>query len=205
MERRSKFRASWRPGRRSWLDSRPRLIPWQSPTTPHACRCRRPTSTNHGKTAGLNRFRGRDGGHGSAKTGDKSAQIVGMPRSSGVATHGRLSSAIAGSRDGASWTRQWADPPLRSRVALPERRACLTESLGARTRRFGGGAEGDAQRQKKSVTYLRARNRIRTPSIHLMNRAGTYFWQRAPRYMPTMPPSPNSTPSVQSGATDMVG
>lgn len=35
----------------------------------------------------------------------------------------------------------------------------------------------------------------------LMTEAGTNFWQRAPAYMPHMPPRPIRSPSRQSGAT----
>ena len=40
---------------------------------------------------------------------------------------------------------------------------------------------------------------------HFSNVAGMYFWQRAPRYMPHMPPSPTSRPMRQSGATATPG
>lgn len=37
------------------------------------------------------------------------------------------------------------------------------------------------------------------PSMSLMIRWGTYFWSRAPRYMPAKPPAPKRNPNAQSG------
>jgi sodium/potassium-transporting ATPase subunit alpha len=48
-------------------------------------------------------------------------------------------------------------------------------------------------------------NTMMPASIHLIELAGTNFWQRAPRYIPAIPPIPNKTPRSQSGATDISG
>jgi len=58
---------------------------------------------------------------------------------------------------------------------------------------------------KKPTTYLKAAIKITPASIHLMVLAGINFWQQAPRYIPTIPPSPNNIPNSQSGATDISG
>jgi hypothetical protein len=58
---------------------------------------------------------------------------------------------------------------------------------------------------KKSRTYFVAVKMMTPASIHFIALAGMYFWHRAPRYMPAIPPTPNRMPSSQSGATDMSG
>lgn len=58
---------------------------------------------------------------------------------------------------------------------------------------------------KKPTMYFTAVKTMMAANIHLMAFAGTYFWHRAPKYMPDIPPTPKRTPSSQSGATDMVG
>jgi hypothetical protein len=58
---------------------------------------------------------------------------------------------------------------------------------------------------KKDRPYWPAVKRMVPASIHLIVFAGTNFWQRAPRYIPAIPPSPKRTPRGQSGATDMFG
>jgi pimeloyl-ACP methyl ester carboxylesterase len=64
---------------------------------------------------------------------------------------------------------------------------------------------GISHSPKKAATYFAAVKRMTPASIHFMVRAGTNFWERAPRYIPTIPPSPNRPPRSQSGATDMPG
>jgi hypothetical protein len=61
------------------------------------------------------------------------------------------------------------------------------------------------QYPKKSETYLVAVKIIIKANIHLITLAGTNFWQRAPRYIPAIPPTPNMIPRSQSGATDIFG
>ena len=58
---------------------------------------------------------------------------------------------------------------------------------------------------KNSTIYLIAVKTMITTSIHLIFLAGTNFWQRAPRYIPAMPPRPKRMPKSQSGATDTWG
>ena len=50
--------------------------------------------------------------------------------------------------------------------------------------------------------YLPAIYSKQTHSMPLINLAGTYFWVRAPIYMPNTPPNPKSRPKCQSGVID---
>jgi hypothetical protein len=58
---------------------------------------------------------------------------------------------------------------------------------------------------KNARPYFTPVKTIMPASIHLMVRAGTNFWHRAPKYMPAIPPSPKRMPRSQSGATDRWG
>lgn len=58
---------------------------------------------------------------------------------------------------------------------------------------------------KKLTMYFPATKSTHTHKIILMMCAGTYFWHRAPRYIPSKPPSPNRMPRYPSGAMDSAG
>ena len=74
-----------------------------------------------------------------------------------------------------------------------------------RNRSAGLTRQSENYHPKKAAMYLKAVKMMIPDSIHLMAFAGTNFWQRAPRYIPAMPPTPNKTPRCQSGATDIFG
>jgi hypothetical protein len=80
-----------------------------------------------------------------------------------------------------------------------EEEEVFQESKEEKINQFKRDSISDSYLKKNEMIYFKEVNNIQNANIHLIAFAGTNFCTLAPQYMPANPPSPNKTPSNQSG------